>query len=422
MKGRILVIDDEESIRSLLQDILEANGFEVLTAEEGVAGVKKTFSMAPDAVLTDVMMPGMNGLSFMKRVRSQISADRLPIIVVSALGMESQVVEAFNAGATDYLVKPFKPGELIARIQVALQRRVDPEYVVYKEPTGPADLRSPIRSGSFLDMGKYRILSEIGSGGMGNVYRARHRGYGIEVALKVLKPELVDDQKNILRFLREVRIATQMNHPNIVQVFDVGTSNGCYYYAMEALPCRSLLDRVRESGALPEPEVLLLGERLSSALDFMHSQGFMHRDVKPDNILFTNEGGVKLIDFGLACAHDDARLTQEGTFIGTPGYVAPENVSEYRALRPNADIYSLGATLFFAATGRSAFPEGNGATAKLTAQVNGDAAPLREANPRISEALAGVITKMLERDPEDRYAFIKQVYEAFMEMKVPSPS
>jgi serine/threonine protein kinase/CheY-like chemotaxis protein len=408
-------VDDEESIRMLLTDVLESNGYEVITAQNGVEGVRKTFAEVPDVVLTDIMMPNLNGISFLVKVRAKIPPTTLPIIVISALGLETQVVQAFQAGATDYLTKPFRPGELIARIQVALEQRVDPRNVVFKEPTGEGRIHEKIGAGSVLDMGKYRILRELGSGGMGTVYQAKHMGYGVEVALKVLKPELAAERKNILRFLREVRIAAQMNHPNIVQVFDVGLSGDCYYYAMENLPLRSLFQRVRDEGPLEEPGVLKLGLQLASALKYMHDLGYMHRDVKPDNVLLVSDDRAKLIDFGLACSADDQRLTQEGTFIGTPGYVAPENVQEYRAPDPATDIYSLGATLYFASAGKSPFHDKKGATQRLTAQIREFPRPLHEADPRISQELSDVIMKMLEPDPADRYAFIEEVCDELEE-------
>jgi serine/threonine protein kinase/CheY-like chemotaxis protein len=417
MKPKALVVDDEESIRMLLTDILEDQDFDVVTAENGVEGVRLTFSETPDVVLTDIMMPDMNGISFLQRIRTKIPASSLPVIVISALGMEAQIVQAFQAGATDYLVKPFRPSELIARIQVARQRRVDPQNVVYKERDRDSKLLTNIAAGSVLDMGKYRIVSEIGSGGMGTVYQAKHLGYGIDVALKVLKPEIAEDQKSVLRFLREVRIAARMNHPNIVQVFDVGLSGDCYYYAMENLPRRSLYSIVRGKGAQEEDFVLDVGIQLASALKYIHMQDLMHRDVKPDNVLVQDDGCVKLIDFGLACSTEDARLTREGSFMGTPGYVAPENIQKYRAPDPSGDIYSLGATLYFAAAGKSPFFGRNGSTQKLIAQVQETPVALGSVSPGISRGLSGVVSRMMERDQKKRYAHVAEALEDLEELK-----
>lgn len=400
---KVLVNEDEEPIRMLLTDLLESQGFKVITACNGVEGVRRTFAEAPDLVLTDIIMPDMDGIAYVKRVRSQIPVASLPIIVVSALGMEEHIVKAFDAGATDYLVKPFRQSELLARVQVALQQRLDPKNLVYVERDEPSgNIPSRPREGMILDLGKYRIISEIGAGGMGTVYHARHLGYGIDVAIKLLKPDLSEQRHNILRFLREVRIAAQLDHPNIVRVFDVGLSGEYYYYAMESLPDHSLYHQVKAEGALPIEKVVAYGLQLSRALDYMHRRGLLHRDVKPDNVLLVDPDTVKLIDFGLACSFDDSRLTQEGTFVGTPGYVAPESIREYRPPTPQADIYALGATLYLAAAGQSPFHKKGGATQKLSAQVLEPAPMLHKVNPKVPTELSAIIMTMLSRRLEKR--------------------
>jgi serine/threonine-protein kinase len=200
-----------------------------------------------------------------------------------------------------------------------------------------------------------------------------------------------------------------MTHENIVDVYDVGLSGDWYYYSMEALPRVSLYDVVRKRGPFGAKDLVELALQLASALAYMHGEGYMHRDVKPDNVLFADRDRVKLIDFGLACAADDTRLTREGSFIGTPGYVAPENVREYRDPEPASDIYSLGATLYFAGAGRPPFSGKGGATEKLSAQVAEDPVPLRAVNPEIPPELSRVIEKMMSRDPAKRYGYMKQI-------------
>jgi CheY-like chemotaxis protein len=414
-KTRILIIDDEEPIRMLLTDLLEMHGYEVIAATNGIDGLRKTFSEAPRIVITDILMPEMTGLAFLQRVRAQVPASALPVIVVSALGLQEQIVKAFEAGATDYLVKPFHHSELLARIHIALHRTVDSQDVQYVEREVPARPKTELIPGGVLDLGKYCILEELGSGGMGTVYRATHMAYGSEVAVKVLSPKLAKNRSDVMRFLREVRIATQMDHPNIVKVYDMGLSAGQYYYAMESLPRHSLYDEVtRLQDGLEEDRVLGIGIQLASALAYMHERGFLHRDVKPDNILFASPDCVKLVDFGLACAVEDARLTQKGTFMGTPGYVAPENIREYHAPDAPADIYSLGATLYLAAAGRSAFSHKKGATARLAAQIVENPPALNQTNPRISTSFAGIIAKMMARDPARRYGTMREVHAALL--------
>ena len=414
-KARILVIDDEEPIRLLLTDILEMNGYEVISATNGIEGLRKTFSEAPRIVITDILMPEMTGLAFLQRVRAQVPASALPVIVVSALGDQGQIVKAFEAGATDYLVKPFHHSELLARVHVALHRSVDARDVQYVEREAPDRPKTEVIPGGILDLGKYRIIEEIGSGGMGTVYRATHVAYGSEVAVKVLSPKLAKNRTDVMRFLREVRIATQMDHPNIVRVYDMGLSAGQYYYAMESLPKHSLYDEVlSHRDGIEEDRVLEIGIQLASALAYMHERGFLHRDIKPDNILFASPDCVKLVDFGLACAIEDARLTQQGSFMGTPGYVAPENIREYHAPEAPADIYSLGATLYLAAAGKSAFSHKKGATQRLSAQISENPPALHLINRKISTTFAGIVAKMMARDPARRYGTMREVHSAFL--------
>ena len=414
---RILVIDDEEAVRSLIREFLEPEEYEVIEAANGVEGVQKTFSDAPDLVLTDIRMPDMDGIAYLERVRSQLPASRLPVIVVSAFGTEEHIVRAFHAGATDYIFKPFRNVELQARVRMALKKTIPSPMLdglaALENPQAPAE----VLRRELLDVGKYRILSEIASGGQGTVYLARHQAFGTEVTVKILDPVLARNPDHVFRFLREVRIAAQMDHPHIVRVFDLGLAGRGYFYAMERLPWRSLQEEVLEGGPKTEREVVETGIRLASALGYMHAKGFLHRDVKPANILRAEDGRVKLIDFGLACSMEEDRITLKGTFLGTPGYVAPESIRGKWDLDPRLDVYGLGATLFFAAAGRQAFdPETKGRLKFLMQALEPPPDP-REFNPCISEALATTIAKMMAREKDDRFGAMEEVSAALSACK-----
>jgi serine/threonine protein kinase len=368
------------------------------------------------------MMPELDGIGFIRRVRAQIPPSSLPMIVVSSLSTEQKVVEAFDAGATDYLIKPFRSLELLARIRVALKQCLEPAYVdsIDREPeASPAP--TELRNGAILDMGKYTILSEIGGGGMGTVYHARHRSYGTEAAVKVLNPERTGDRQNVIRFLREVRIAARMDHPNIVRVFDFGLTKNLYYYAMEKLPERSLAAKVLEEGPLPEEEVLNIGLQLSSALKYMHDLGFIHRDVKPDNVLFAGKDRVCLIDFGVARAIEGGRHTQEGSFVGTPGYVAPETIASDAVPSPAGDIYALGATLYAAAAGRESFCDAGGSDKAIREQLHEVPTPPRLCRVDLSEECSALIMKMLSREPAGRPAHMGDVYAELQRIREALP-
>ena len=418
----VLVVEDQRLVREFLREILEKEGYRVLTAQNGREGVQVTFAEAPDVVLTDLMMPHMDGLTYIRHVRSQLSAASLPIVVVSSHSTEKKIVEAFDAGATDYLIKPFRSPELLARIRVALKQRLEPAHVdsIDRDPE-PSHIPGDLRNGVLFDMGKYIILSEIGGGGMGTVYRARHRTYGTEAAVKVLKSKRAGDRNNVIRFLREVRIAAHMDHPHIVKVFDFGLTKNLYYYAMEMLADRSLIMRVRDEGPLPEEDVIDIGLQLSSALKYMHDLGFIHRDVKPENVLFAEGNQVKLIDFGLARAIEGGRHTQEGSFVGTPGYVAPEIVTTNTVPAPVADVYSLGSTLYAAAAGREPFGGSVSGKEKLRTQLKGDITPPVFCRADLSEECSALIMKMLSRNPAERHPDMGEVHAALKRIRKTRP-
>ncbi len=414
---KVLAIDDEESIRVFITSVLEMEGYEVVTASNAMEGIQKTFSEVPDVVLTDMRMPVMDGMAYIKRIRAQIPSSTLPVIVVSGFGQEADVASAFKAGATDYIVKPFDFTDLLQRIQVALGKRISPDNIRYSERRSGAVRIEDIGPGAVIDNGKYGIIGEIASGGMGTVYLAQHLGYGSEVALKVLNPVMAGNREYVLRFLREMRIAVQMEHPSIVKVFDVGTSGDVYYYAMERLPRRTLEEEISANGAVAGEELAELGLQISSGLAYMHRRGFMHRDVKPGNIIVCGPGEYKLVDFGLACSIDDERLTKEGTFMGTPGFVPPESIAQYQAPSFSGDIYSLGATLYFAGAGRQPYDEVGKVTLKLKAQVHVDLAPLNVVNPALPQGLSEAVGKMMSRDPSNRFRSMAEVQESLSSLR-----
>jgi serine/threonine-protein kinase len=225
------------------------------------------------------------------------------------------------------------------------------------------------------------------------------------------------NQKDILRFLREVRIATMMDHPNIVRVFDVGMSGPHYYYAMEDLPDRSLADEIEARGRLPEKKASEIGIQIASALGHMHKKDIVHRDVKPSNILFAVDGTVKLIDFGLAMKIDDSRFTQLGQVVGTPGYVAPEIVKTHGTPQPDDDTYALGATLYKACAGKTPFEEKGDALRILRAQAEENPEALHVIQPEVSFELSGIIMKMLARRPENRYSSVLEAHNDLIKFR-----
>jgi serine/threonine protein kinase len=254
-------------------------------------------------------------------------------------------------------------------------------------------------SARILD-GRYELGERIGSGGMGEVRLGVDRRLGREVAIKLLRPDLAELPEVRGRFEHEARVAARLSHASAVTVFDSGEADGVPYLVMECLPGRTLADALAE-GPLPEDEVRQIALDLLGALGAAHALGIVHRDVKPGNVLFSNEGRVKLADFGIAKSADLADQTLTGQLIGTPAYLAPERLRGEEA-SPATDLYSLGVVLYEALVGRKPF-EGDTPIALAHAIGNSSAAPIKEQLPTVDPALDAVIHRALAKDPGGRF-------------------
>jgi predicted Ser/Thr protein kinase len=262
-------------------------------------------------------------------------------------------------------------------------------------------------------LGPYEILAPLGAGGMGEVYRGRDTRLDRRVAIKILPAEFAQNAQLKTRFEREARTISQLNHPNICTLYDVGEN----YLVMELLEGESLADRVAK-GPLPLTEVLKYGGQIAEALGKAHREGIVHRDLKPGNVMIT-KSGAKLLDFGLAknatfsAIGGDATmqkpLTQEGYVLGTFQYMAPEQLA---GEEPDArtDIFALGCVLYEMATGKRAF-EGKTKTSLIAAIVSGEPAPMKDVQPLTPPALEHVIKKCLANDRDDRWQSASDIAE-----------
>jgi Tol biopolymer transport system component len=260
-----------------------------------------------------------------------------------------------------------------------------------------------IAAGSRL--GPYEVVAPIGAGGMGEVWRGRDTRLDRSVAIKILPPGFASNAQLKLRFEREARAISQLNHPHICTLYDVGDS----YLVMELLEGESLADRIAK-GPLPLEQVLRYGMQIADALDKAHRQGIVHRDLKPGNVMIT-KSGAKLLDFGLAktdvsvvdvsSATEHRPLTQEGTILGTFQYMAPEQLEGVPA-DARTDIFALGAVLYEMATGKRAF-DGKTKTSLIAAIVSAEPKPISEIQPLTPPAFEHVVRKCLAKDPDDRW-------------------
>ncbi len=253
-----------------------------------------------------------------------------------------------------------------------------------------------------VSIGGFEILARLGRGGMGTVYKARQVSMDRIVALKVMPPALARDQVFVDRFLREARAVAQLNHPNIVQGIDVGTSGKYHYFAMEYIQGETVQELIVREGAMPERRALEIVLQIAQALHHAHRHDMVHRDIKPDNIIVTQTGVAKLCDLGLAKSMgQDSSLTQTGMAVGTPYYVSPEQARGESDVDIRSDIYSLGATLYHMVLGRTPF-SGSSAAVVMTKHLTEEPEDPRAARPELSASIAALIMKMMAKDRAGR--------------------
>lgn len=249
--------------------------------------------------------------------------------------------------------------------------------------------------------GRYRLGPKIGEGALSVVYRAHDVTMGRDVAVKVLRAELAKDEALRSRFLQQAHAAAQLSHSNIVEILQTGEHAGRPYIVMEYLPEPDLKEIIVRYAPLPEDKVAQMGIDCCRALEYAHRRGLVHRDVKPQNILFDANGHAKLADFGIAAAVGQPTLSSRGTVLGTAAYMAPEQVQGMPAIT-QSDIYSLGCVLYEAVTGRPPF-QSRSAEEVMRRHVHERPAPVRSLNPAISPSLEFIINKAMAKDPARRY-------------------
>jgi len=250
----------------------------------------------------------------------------------------------------------------------------------------------------------YRILRKIGQGAMATVFLARQLSLDRDVAIKVLPKKFSQNTKFIERFYKEGKAAAQLNHPNIVAAYDVGQAGEHHYFVMEYVDGLTVFDRLVKEKRVDEQVAIRNMIQTAKALQHAHARGFVHRDIKPKNIMYTSQGVVKLADLGLARALSDkeAAKAEAGRAYGTPYYISPEQIRGEVHIGPPADIYGLGATFYHMVTGRVPF-EGKNPSAVMHQHLKAELIPPDHINPKISNGTASVIEMMMAKNPAERY-------------------
>jgi serine/threonine protein kinase len=279
-------------------------------------------------------------------------------------------------------------------------------------------------------LNQYKVLDRLGRGRMAGVYKAVHR-LGQVVAVKVLPPSKAKDAQLLARFQREARLAMKLRHPNVVRTFQVGETGGLHYLVMECLEGETLDDVVQRRKKLPPPEAVRIIYQALLGMQHLHEQGMVHRDIKPANLMIvpggapgpndtTMRSAVKILDMSLARAlsedsidesADQPQLTTEGTLLGTPDYMAPEQARDAHAADIRADVYSLGCVLYHLIAGQSPFPDSN-IISQMIRHASEEPKPLKMFNPAVPDGLQQIVSWMMAKDPAKRYATPERAAQA----------
>jgi len=262
-------------------------------------------------------------------------------------------------------------------------------------------------------LGKYVILDRIGSGSMGRVYKAQHQLMGRVVALKIIAPEIVSNERAVARFYREMRLVGRLDHPNVVRAFDSDSSSNVLYIVMEFVSGPSMAQMLKD-GVLPPIDVVGYAAQAALGLAHAHEQGIVHRDIKPSNLLVSDDKIVKVLDLGLGVlmeADNHATFaTADGIAVGTVDYMSPEQACG-KEVDGRSDLYSLGCSMYHLITGRHAFP-GDNPIERLGKRISGNPVPITDLRPDLPPSLVAVLERLMANKPQDRYQTGTEAAEA----------
>jgi len=389
-RARVAVVDDDEDISALVAATVQSRGHEAIVFEDGAEALLAVPGGGFDLVITDLNMPRLDGLSFVRALRACPGKKALPVLVLSARDRESEIVEAFEAGATDYLVKPFQPPLLLAKLGLHLGTKA----TSYDAGT---PMRLPTEDDLPRQFGNLRLTKVIGIGNFGVVYQAE-QSEGPDVALKLLHPEM-NGADVLARYFREVASLSLLDSPYVVSIHSYGLRDGLRYLLMDFVDGGSVA-QLRMQGPLSSQRAAAIGVEVVRGLKALHAAKITHRDIKPGNILLHQSGHAVLADLGLAKRAGDHSLTETRSLVGTLEYVAPE-VIEGQDEGMASDLYSLGATLYALCADRLPYPP-QATLPLLRAILAGKAPRLVEIVPGISRPFSTFVAHLMHEDPLSR--------------------
>lgn len=404
---RVLAIDDDPDILSIVEGSLEVEGHRVILSTDPRQAVPLAIEHAVDVVVLDVNMPELSGFDTLEALRRDPQTAGLPVLFLSALGDSEHRVRGLRQGADDYLAKPFEPDELALRVERLVARL---HRAGATRGSAPERVEAALRSGDFrsgqIYFGRYQALEVIGEGAMGVVIRGWDPRLKRSVALKTVRLDRLglgqEPREAVSQLVREATSLARFSHPNIVAVYDAGAVAEIAYIVMELVDGISMHDRF-ERGPLSTEQAVDLGIAVARALAAAHAHAMVHRDVKPGNILLGRDGSIKVTDFGVAAVVSS--LTAEHRIFGTPGYMAPECLGGEQHT-PAGDMFGLGAVLYRGLAGKPAFP-GKTLRELLASSLKDEVMPPHEIRPGIPRRLSRLVIEVLSRDQEARPAAVE---------------
>ncbi len=386
-KATILVIDDSEINRTVLCEFLVSIGHSVTVAENGEAGLDQLKETTAHVILLDVMMPVMNGIEFLEKVKNTPHLSSIPVIMLSGSDETDDVVKCIQIGAEDFLTKPFNPTLLKTRISGCLEKQ------------------NALREARKL--GQYRLKQKISEGGMSEIYMASHLLLRRPTAIKLLSIEKAS-ALTVSMFEKEAQLTSSLSHPNTIVIYDYGrTPDGLFYYAMEYLNGFNLRQLIKSNGPVSEKRALHILLQVVSSLEEAHSVGLVHRDIKPANIMLCNQGGiydfVKVLDWGIVKKINELVDDKElKTLYGTPQFASPEAISSPKEVDTVSDLYCIGALAYYLTTGEFVFDEWD-LESLLFAKVTQNPIPLSKLDGvNISEEFESIVLQCLNTDKAQR--------------------
>jgi len=406
----ILIIEENKMFQKIYQNLLVGRSFNVLLAGSLGECDLQLQKATPDLVLVNPINSQGNGIKIMERIRGPKAAkSNVPMLVISPKDDLELKSYANQLGAVDFLIKHLAPPKtVVKRVESILEHR----------PPAPKHAQDPraMKVGDILG-DRYEILEPVGKGGQGAVFRAHDRRLEEEVALKILilNPELAEDL--LESFLREVKLSRKVAHKNVVRVHDVGQSGGVHYITMEFVYGVDLNQFIYDHWGLGYKELTGIMMQVANALHAAHQLGIVHRDVKPQNIMISQSGQVKVADFGIAAAAGAMLKNTSELSIGTPDYMAPETAQpDCNLADPRIDVYSLGVVMYEMFTGVLPF-EGKTLMEKIQLHMEGKVRPPSVMNPDFPEHLEHIILTAMKRDPSERFQDMNELMMALRRLK-----